>query len=138
MTPDPSTDNVPLSVLLGHLKWHLQRFDEVLKNGETPYFRDAALQRFEFTLGSVAKCIHKALGENTETADSLEADLRQALQAGWLPQETDCGDILNSITLLEPASRKNHADEIFRKLSRYHAQFESLHSNLSRLEKAGS
>ncbi len=138
MTPDTSQDNVPLAVLLEHLKWNLQRFREILNNSESPYFRDAALQRFEFTLESVLKCIDKAAGGDPERAQSQDEKLAYALQAGWLPQGTDCPDILKSLELLRPETRPANADAIFAKLPAYQALFENLYQSLLKLEKAGA
>ena len=123
-------DNVPLSVLLEHLKWNLQRFKEMLDQEATPYFRDAALQRFEFTMGSVLKCI-AAAADQKEDADTMEL-LKHAVKQNWFPEGTDPQDILNSIDNLKPDSRAAKADEIYSKLRGYSDCFETLRNQISK------
>ncbi|QPJ63265.1 MAG: hypothetical protein G3M70_15840 [Candidatus Nitronauta litoralis] len=121
-------EDVPLPVLLGHLKWNLQRFREMLDQEATPYFRDAALQRFEFTMSSVLKCIAAASGQKENAGP--ENLLDHALKENWLPEGTDTGDILNSIESLKPESRAETSDTVYKKLAGYYESFEKLHLKL--------
>ncbi len=123
-----SQDNVPLSVLLGHLQWNLQRFREMLDQEPTPYFRDASLQRFEFTLISVLKCIAVASGRDEN--EDLVYLIDHAVQGRWMPEETDCADILNSIESLKLESRASEADTVYKKLPGYYECFEHLYQRL--------
>lgn len=124
-----SQENVPLSVLLEHLKWNLQRFKEMLDQEPTPYFRDAALQRFEFTMGSVLKVIAKASGKK-EDADPAEL-LGHAVKANWFPEGTDAEDILKSVESLKPDSRAIEADIVYKKLSGHYDCFEYSNKQLT-------
>ncbi len=126
-------DDTPLKVLLEHLKWHLQRMAEVQEQEATAYFRDAALQRFEFTLGSVLKCIRKAASDSGNVLSSDEATLEYARQANWFADNINCPDILASLHLLKPGTRDQNADAVYSKLNDYHAQFATLHLNLRKL-----
>ncbi len=125
---DPQ-ETVPLSVLLEHLKWNLQRFKEMLDQETTPYFRDAALQRFEFTMSSVLKCIAAATSqpEDTEAGELLNCAIKENL----LPENTDSNDILNSIESLKPESRAAQADSIYAKLPGYYECFKYMHNKLT-------
>ncbi len=120
--------DVPLSVLLEHLKWNLQRFKEMLDQEATPYFRDAALQRFEFTMSSVLKCIARATGKS-ESIEDLQL-LDQAVKENWFPDKTNTADIINSLESLKPESRAEKADDIYEKLTGYYEVFETLHLKL--------
>lgn len=117
-----------MPVLLEHLKWNLQRFKEMLGQEATPYFRDAALQRFEFTVGSVLKCIAAATHQK-EGTDAGEL-LNRAIKENLLPENTDSHDILESIDSLKPESRSAQADAVYAKLPGYYDCFEFIYKKL--------
>ena len=119
--------------MLEHLNWHLQRMAEVQQQEATTYFRDAALQRFEFALGSVLKCIQKAAGNSGKRLSSDQETLDYAAKANWFTEGIDCTDILTSLALLKPETRNENADAVYSKLAGYLTQFKALHHNLSRL-----
>ena len=127
------SETVPLSVLLEHLKWHLQRMLEDQSKGRTIYFRDAALQRFEFTFQSALKCIQHAAGSRLKQNESPETILNLALQEGWLPQDTDCASLVASLENMNPDHRQQHAEAIYDQLPDCYTRFKFLMDQLCRL-----
>ena len=98
-------------VLLTHLDWNLQRLDEVLKQGETDYFKSAALQRFGHTYAMAIKSIH-GFGEPDETK--------------WEEMITDYQCINQN-----PDNQKTEA--VYQKLPDYQQTLQNLYSKLQSL-----
>ena len=48
-------------VLLNHFDWNLQRLEEIIKQGESDYFKGAALQRFGHTYDIALKIMDTVL-----------------------------------------------------------------------------
>ena len=84
MTANPA-ELPPLKILLNQLDWNLQWLQQMEKNEPTDYYRDAALQRFEFTFNTAVKCIRAgALIQNT-TCESPEECFALAERKEWVP-----------------------------------------------------
>lgn len=121
----------PLNVLLTHLDWNLKRMAEMETHERTEYFRNAALQRYGFTFDSAVRCIRARARDNQESCNSPEECLRLANERGWLPQDTDWGEMLESYRKMKPDALDQHGDAIFDKLRQYHTVFSTLHTRLA-------
>jgi len=99
----------------------LARLEDALRQPETEWTRDAAIQRFEFTFELAWKNVMRfARHEGLDVASPRQA-WRTALRLGWI------GDDQIWLDMLEDRNRTSHtyneqtAEEIFSRLPRYHA-----------------
>ena len=126
----PQEELPPLKVLLTHLEWNLKRMEEVQKEEKTDYFRDAALQRYGFTFDSALKCIRSGALLNNQQCKTVEEYFDLAERLGWLGSDSDWQEMVTAYEKMNPASRKEHADTIYEKLSTFHNQLNELYKNL--------
>ncbi|MFQ5481124.1 MAG: hypothetical protein ACE5ER_00085 [Nitrospinaceae bacterium] len=126
-------DATPLHILLEHFKWHVQRLAEMNRQGSTLYFRDAALQRFEFTFESALKCIQAAAESPGGGGRTPEETLELALEKGWWPGHADGPGMLAALDHLRPENREDFAAGVYQKLPEYQHCFEDLLKNLAAL-----
>ncbi len=124
----------PFKVLLNHFAWNLQRMEDMQKNEHTEYYRDAALQRYEFTVHSALKCLQAQADMNQQSCESVEEGFRWAGEMGWFPENTDWKDMANAFRKMKPDQIGGDADAIFEKLKTYHANFKTLLDNLTALD----
>ena len=121
----------PLSVLLTHLDWNLQRMAEMESKERTEYYRNAALQRYGFTFDSAVRCIKAYARNHQERCETPAECLQLAGRLGWLPKEMDWEEMLESYQRMKPDALDEHGDSIFEKLKQYHAAFKSLYTHLA-------
>jgi len=125
-------DSVPLPVLLEHLNWHLQRMLEMEGNERTVYFRDAALQRFEFTLTAVLKCLRAAARHEGRDIETDEAVLEWAFREGGFPPDTQWDELLTACREIQPEDREQSADRVYAHLADYRRRLQHLYEFLIR------
>jgi hypothetical protein len=89
--PKPS-----LKTLLTNFKWTIDRFEEILKNEKTDYFRDAALQRFSFACNMATKCIGSLAVEQSATCKSFPECLEWLVEKNWLEKDTPWKELSES------------------------------------------
>ena len=85
MTTNPE-ELPPLKILLNQLDWNLQWLEQMEKNELTDYYRDAALQRFEFTFNTAVKCIRAGALTQDMTCESPGECFALAERVEWLPE----------------------------------------------------
>ena len=134
MTTNPA-ELPPLKILLNQLDWNLQWLQQMEKNEPTDYYRDAALQRFEFTFDTMVKCIRAGALKQNMTCESPEECFALAERVEWLPEGTAWKSMLQDYENMKPESASTNADAIFANLKEYREQLKTLFGRLSELEQ---
>jgi hypothetical protein len=134
MTVNPET-LPPLNILLNQLDWNLQWLQQMEKNELTDYYRDAALQRFEFTFSTAVKCIRAGALKQNITCESPEECFALAERMEWLPEGTAWKSMLQDYENMKPESVSKNANAIFANLEKYREQLKTLFERLSELEQ---
>jgi hypothetical protein len=125
----------PLKILLNQLDWNLQWLQQMEKNELTDYYRDAALQRFEFTFKTAVKCIRAGALKQNITCESPEECFALAERIEWLPEGTAWKSMLQDYENMKPESVSKNANAIFANLEKYREQLKTLFERLSELEQ---
>lgn len=133
MTENPA-ELPPLKILLNQLDWNLQWLQQMEKNEPTDYYRDAALQRFEFTFNTAVKCIRAGALQQRITCESPEECFALAERVDWLPEGTAWKSMLQDYENMKPESASEYADAVFAHLEEYRQQLKTLFDRLSELE----
>lgn len=114
----------------------LGRLDDALKQVETEWTRDAAIQRFEFTFELAWKTTMRAAQkEGMQSGASPKQVIKAAFKVGWIDD-----DVL-WLKLLEDRNRTSHAydqiiaEEIFNRLPDYRDALKKLLAQLKKLEE---
>ena len=123
----------PLKILLDQLDWNLQWLQQMEKNEPTDYYRDAALQRFEFTFNTAVKCIGAGALKQDTTCESPDECFALAERVGWLPEGAAWKDMIHDYENMKPESASKNADAIFANLGKYREQLKFLFDQLSEL-----
>jgi len=134
MTENPA-ELPPLKILLNQLDWNLQWLQQMEKNEPTDYYRDAALQRFEFTFNTAVKCIRAGARKQNVTCESPEECFALAERMEWLPEGTVWKSMLQDHENMKPESASKNANTIFSNLEKYREQLKILFDRLSALEQ---
>lgn len=134
MTENPD-ELPPLKILLTQLDWNLQWLQQMEKNEPTDYYRDAALQRFEFTFNTAVKCIQAGASKQNLTCESPDECFALAERVEWLPEGTAWKNMLQDYDNMKPESAPKNADAIFANLKKYREQLKTLFDRLSKLEQ---
>ncbi len=124
-----------MNILLNQLDWNLQWLQQMEKNEPTEYFRDAALQRFEFTFNTAVKCIQGAARQNQDSCDSPEECFVLAERKEWVPGGIPWNTIVQDFESIKTDAAPENADALFAKLTQYREHFKTLFDRLSTLEQ---
>ena len=134
MTTNPA-ELPPLKILLNQLDWNLQWLQQMEQNELTDYYRDASLQRFNFTFNTAVKCIQAGALKQNKTCESPKNCFALAERAGWLAEGAAWKIMLQDYENMKPESVSKNADVIFAKLKDYRGQLKTLFDRLSELEQ---
>ncbi len=134
MTTNPA-ELPPLKNLLNQLEWNLQWLQRMEQNQLTDYYRDAALQRFDFTFNTAIKCIQAGALKQSKSCGSPRDCLELAEGAEWLPKGAAWQDMLHDYENMKSESASKNADVIFSHLKKYREQLKTLYDRLSELEE---
>ncbi len=124
-----------MNILLNQLDWNLQWLQQMEKNEPTDYFRDAALQRFEFTFNTAVKCIQGAARQNQDSCDSPEECFAMAERKEWVPEGIPWKNIVKDFESIKTDSAPENADALFAKLTQYREHFTTLFDRLTALDQ---
>ena len=116
-------------ILVTHLGWNLQRLDEVLKQGNTNYFKSAALQRFGHTYTMAIKSIRGF----AEQESSDEQCITLAIQNGWIEDQPQWAEMIADYKCVNQKATGQEAEAIYQKLPRYLQVFKNLYLHLQNL-----
>jgi len=134
MTANPE-ELPPLKILLNQLDWNLQWLRQMEKNELTDYYRDAALQRFEFTFSTAVKCIRAGALKQRITCETPEECFALAERVEWLPEGTAWKSMIEDHENMKPEYASTNADAIFANLKSYRELLKILFDRLSELEQ---
>ena len=132
MTTNPD-ELPPLGILLNQLDWNLQWLQQMEKNEATDYYRDAALQRFDFTFNTAVKCVRAGALKQDMTCESPEECFALAERMEWLPQGKEWKNMLQDYKNMKLESVSKDADVIFTNLKNHSRQLKVLFDRLSEL-----
>jgi hypothetical protein len=127
-TPSPQK-----KVLLTHFDWNLQRLDEVLSQGNTDYFKGAALQRFGHTYTMAIKTIRGFDECNTEPCQNDEHCIALATKKGWAEESSQWQGMIADFKQINQKPNDHEVEVIYQKLPLYQKAFKSLYLNLQNL-----
>jgi len=120
----------PLNILLNQLEWNLEWLQKMEQNEPTEYFRNAALQRFEFTLQTASKCIRKAAGSENSCSGSLAESFRLAENRGWLPHTLSWKEMLQNYQNVKASADREVTQTVFTRLKTYRDGLQYLYERL--------
>lgn len=121
-------------VLLEHFEWNIRRLREILQREKTPYYRDAALQRFGFAFDQAVKIIGAFAARQGQDCTSAPQCFELAVNAGWLEATADWQSATRDHEQMQSSVSQKMADAIRGRLEGYCPLFEELHRALSRLD----
>ena len=119
-------------VLLNHFDWNLQRLDEIIKQGESDYFKGAALQRFGHTYDIALKIIHSIAQLKGIPCKRDEKCFETAVQNGWMKNQPDWTEIAADYHGINKKPQQNK-ENVYSKLVTYHRAFHYLFAQLKEL-----
>ena len=134
MTTNPA-ELPPLKILLNQLDWNLQWLQQMEKNEPTDYYRDAALQRFDFTFNTAVKCIQAGALKENKRCESPEECFALAENVKWLPEKTVWKTMLQDFENMKQESASKNVDLVFANLKQYREELKILFDRLSELEQ---
>tara|TARA_B100000678_G_scaffold260165_1_gene240818 strand:- start:23 stop:352 length:330 start_codon:yes stop_codon:yes gene_type:complete len=105
--------------------------DEVLKQGNTDYFKSAALQRFGHTYTMAMKSIRGFRESKAETDD--EQCITLATQNGWTEDQPQWAEMIADYKRVNQKATGQEAEAIYQKLPRYLQVFKNLYLRLQNL-----
>jgi len=105
------------------------------KNEPTDYYRDAALQRFDFAFNTAVKCIRAGALKQDMTCESPEECFALAERMEWLAQGMEWKKMIQDFENMKPESASKDVDTIFTNLKSYSVQLKLLFDRLSELEQ---
>jgi hypothetical protein len=113
----PSQPSEPaLNILLTHYKWTIDRFEEILKNEKNDYYRDAALQRFNFTCDMAMKCIGSLAVEQGATCKTFQECIEWSIEKNWLQKNTPWKELIESYSRAAERLKGESAELEYEKL----------------------
>ena len=124
----------PLNILLNQLDWNLEWLRQMENNEPTDYFRDAALQRFEFTFIAALKCIRAGALTRHSTCESPEECLQLAERMEWFPVGSPWKELLRDYENIKSEAARKNANALFANLKNYRETFQTLFERLSALK----
>jgi len=135
MTTNPA-ELPQLKILLNQLDWNLQWLQQMEKNEPTEYYRDAALQRFDFTFNTAIKCIQAGALKKNMNCGSPEECFVLAERMEWMTHGAEWKNILRDYENMKSESDPIDSDLIFSNLKNHSGQFKILFDRLSELEQS--
>ena len=124
-----------MKILLKQLDWNLEWLRQMENNEPTDYFRDAALQRFEFTFTAALKCIRAGALISKTACKSAEECLQLAERMAWFPEGAPWKELLQDYESMKSGAAQKNANTLFANLKNYREHFQTLFERLSALEQ---
>jgi hypothetical protein len=127
-SPQPTEPS--LKILLTHLKWSIDRFEEILKNEKSDYYRDAALQRFSFTCDMALKCIRSQAVEQGATCETFLECIEWSVENNWMGTDSPWKELVKSYSQSSQKLKGESADLEFAKLDSYCHLLKNIYNQL--------
>jgi hypothetical protein len=122
-----------LKILLTHFIWTIDRFEEILKNEKTDYYRDAALQRLSFTCDMALKCIRSLAVEQGAPCDTFQECIEWSVEKNWLEKGSPWKDLIESYSRASQKLIGESADLEYEKLDSYCLLLKNIYNKLESL-----
>jgi hypothetical protein len=122
-----------LEILLAHYEWTIDRFDEILKNEKTDYYRDAALQRFSFACDMALKCIASLALEQGATCKTFTESLEWFAQKKIPEKDIPWKELAESYSRATQKLKGEAADLEFENLKSHCLLLKTIYSQLKSL-----
>ena len=119
-----------LKILLTHFEWTIDRFEEILKNEKSAYYRDAALQRFSFACDMALKCVGSLSVEQGATCKTFPECLEWSVEKNWLGKDTSWKELTESYARAALKLKGESADLEFAKLETHCLLLKTIYTNL--------
>ena len=132
MTAKPE-ERPPLNILLNQLEWNLDWLQQMGKNEPTDYFRDALLQRFEFTFTTAIKCIQSAALRSDAPGESPRECFQLAERMEWFPAGDLWQDMVRDYENMKQGNYQESAAVVFPQFEQYREGLKFLYDQLSAL-----
>ncbi len=116
--------------LFNSFKKALERLNEALKGEKTTLNRDAAIQRFEFTIELAWKCIQKFLREQKIICRSPKECLKEAFKFGLIDDDPKWLEAFDDRNLTAHTYNEKIAETIYNRLPDYLEIFNKLKDSL--------
>jgi nucleotidyltransferase-like protein len=120
-------------ILLTHFRWTVDRFEEILKNEKTDYYRDAALQRFTFTYDITLKYIRSLATEQGTPCESFQQCFQWAIEKQWVAEDAPWKEMETSFNRATQKLKGEQADREYEKLGSYCLLMKHLCEKLTRI-----
>lgn len=122
-----------LKILLTHFEWTIDRFEEILKNEKSDYYRDAALQRFSFTCDMALKCSVSLAVEQGATCKTFTECLEWLVHKNWLEKDTPWKELTESYGRAAQKLKGETADLEYEKLEAHCRLLKTIYGQLKSL-----
>lgn len=133
MTSRPE-DSPPLNITLKQLEWNLDWLQQMEQNEPTEYYRDAALQRLEFTFQTALKCIRQAAAlPETAPPRPPEEYFEIARRQSWIPESMPWRELLEDYRKIKSGAAPDHPPAVFTQIKQYREGFRFLYDRLNSL-----
>jgi len=110
------------------------RLDDILKQPESEYIRDAAIKRFEFCFELAWKAVQKTLRKLSLDCASPKICFKESFKQGWMENENNWIAILSDRNLTTHTYDEELAKQVYSRLSDYVEVFSYLYKQLSSIE----
>jgi len=117
-------------ILLTHLDWNIQHFEQILNNDKTDYYRDAAIQRFCLVFDAANKSLSSLAEEKGKTVQSVDDCFQLAKEENWMSETYD--SVISDYNLVKDGFKPDLAETVYPRLSTHHSFFQKLHDTLSK------
>ena len=113
----------------------LKRFEEIIKKEKTIENRDAAIQRFEFTIELAWKCVQKFLRDQEIICRSPKECLKEAFKFGLIEDDPRWLSAFEDRNLTVHTYDEESIEEVCGRLPNYLTIFNTLKEKLNELIK---
>ncbi len=117
-------------IVLTHLDWNIQHFEQILNNEKTDYYRDAAIQRFCLVFDAAQKTLSAFAEEKGKTVQSYDDCFKIAKEENWADEACDL--VVSDYKLVKDGFKPDIAETVYPRLSNHHVFFKKLYSALSK------
>jgi len=116
-------------ILLTHLDWNIQHFEQILNNEKTDYYRDAAIQRFCLVFDAAKKSLSSLAEEKGRTIQSAEDCFQIAKEEKWTNETYD--SVISDYHLVKDGFKPDLAETVYPRLSNHYSFFQKLYDTVS-------
>ncbi len=117
-------------ILLTHLDWNIQHFEQILNNDKTDYYRDASIQRFCLVFDAAQKSLSALAEEKGKTIQSVDDCFQIAKEEKWTDETYD--SVISDYQLVKDGFKPDLAETVYPRLSNHYSFFQKLYTTVSK------